>query len=307
MPASNMRRPSQPFLNGLQSTSTLANEYNPNSNYAPSVYAQSTLAASTVMPGILMQPARDTPTMKWIEGHCLQWKTHDEKASCTICDEKSDDGIYRCSGCNMYAHGRCASQLCIVCPTAFHSDQVRAAFVRCFSSLFYGYRKYLGPPTAKERKNGMPYHFNMDGFIRSLPHDTDEYMLMLSQTQAFNEFIHERESTKANDPEIQLFDQILTSKKNRGRHAIFSKSSTDFLSDMTDHLWRTAAATPPSSRFPGDYRQVVTRIPSRLDPTLLKEPRVIQGMPRLPNQKAKRKAVPSMLIPKTTSISVSDN
>ncbi|MBE7180314.1 MAG: hypothetical protein INR71_03735, partial [Terriglobus roseus] len=183
MPAP-MRRPSQPFLNGLQqSTSTLANEYNPTSNYAPSVYAQSTLAASTIMPGILMQSARDTPSTKWVEGHCLQWKTFDEKASCTVCDEKCDEGIYRCSGCNMYAHGRCIGQVCIVCPTAFHADQVRAAFVRCFASLFYGYRKFLSPPSSKQKKNGQLYSFNMDVFLRSLPHELDDYMAMLQQTQ----------------------------------------------------------------------------------------------------------------------------
>ncbi|MBE7180313.1 MAG: hypothetical protein INR71_03730 [Terriglobus roseus] len=107
------------------------------------------------------------------------------------------------------------------------------------------------------------------------------------------------------DPKIKLFDQILVSKKNRGRIALFSKSSTDFLSDMTEHLWRTAAATPPSARFPGDYRQVISRTPSKLDPTLLREPRVIQGQPRVPNSKAKRKAVPSMLGPKSSSLSLS--
>ncbi|MBE7179937.1 MAG: hypothetical protein INR71_01815, partial [Terriglobus roseus] len=144
------RRPSQPFLNGLpQSSSTLANEYNPTANYAPSVYAQSTLAASTIMPGILMQTVRDTPSTKWVEGHCLQSRAKDEKASCGVCDEKSEEDIYRCSGCNMFAHGRCIGQICVVCPAAFHPDQVRAAFVRCFASLFYGYRKFLGPVGAK--------------------------------------------------------------------------------------------------------------------------------------------------------------
>ena len=48
-------------------------------------------------------------------------------------------------------------------------------------------------------------------------------------------------------------------KKNRGRTSLFNKSNPNFLYDTSDHLWRSAAATPPSSRFPGDYRQVTTR------------------------------------------------
>lgn len=112
---------------------------------------------------------------------------------------------------------------------------------------------------------------------------------------AFNEFIHERESTRSDDPSIKLFDQIILSKKNRGRTSFFSKSSTDFLNDTSDHLWRSAVATPPSARFPGDYRAVVSRQPAKLDPTLMKEPRVIQGVPRVPQQKAKRKPIPSMM------------
>jgi hypothetical protein len=75
----------------------------------------------------------------------------------------------------------------------------------------------------------------------------------------FNEFIHERESTRADDPSIKLFDEVILSKRNRGKASFFNKSKVDFLADNSDHLWRTAAATPPNSRFPGDYREVVTR------------------------------------------------
>ncbi|KAL0263462.1 hypothetical protein SLS55_002442 [Diplodia seriata] len=117
----------------------------------------------------------------------------------------------------------------------------------------------------------------------------------IASVKTFNEFIHERESTRSDDPSVKLFDQIILSKKNRGRTSFFSKSSTDFLNDTTDHLWRSAVATPPSARFPGDYRAVVSRQPAKLDPTLMKEPRVIQGVPRVPQQKAKRKPIPSMI------------
>ena len=76
---------------------------------------------------------------------------------------------------------------------------------------------------------------------------------------AFNEFIHERETKPPGDPTILLFDQMILSKRNRGRASMFSKSKTDFLSDTYDHLWRTAASTPPKGRIPGDIRAIITR------------------------------------------------
>ncbi|KAF2085898.1 dDENN domain-containing protein [Saccharata proteae CBS 121410] len=292
-----LRRPSQPYLghSSSMSTSTLSTEIRAPSSYAPSVYAQSTLAASTIMPGMVVQPVRSSDTTQWVEGHCLQWRPSDERATCSVCDDKSDDGIFRCSSCSVCVHSRCAHQVSLVCPAVFHPDQIRAAFVRCFASLFYTYRRYLHPASGDQKKSGMIYRFNMEGFVRSMPAENMEYMAVLQQTQAFNEFIHERESKRSDDPTIRLFDQIILSKKNRGRTSLFSKSSTDFLNDTSDHLWRSAAATPPNSRVAGDHRQVVSRIPAKLDPALMKEPRVIQGVPRMPQTKAKRKPIPSML------------
>lgn len=51
---------------------------------------------------------------------------------------------------------------------------------------------------------------------------------------------------------------------------MFSKSKTDFLSDTYDHLWRTAAATPPKGRIPGDVRAIITR--SMLSPSFDEAP-----------------------------------
>jgi hypothetical protein len=113
----------------------------------------------------------------------------------------------------------------------------------------------------------------------------------------FDEFIRERESKRPDDPTVKLFDEVILAKRNRGKSSFFYKSKADFLSDTRDHLWRTASATPPNSRFPGDYRSVISRIPAKLDPTLMKEPRVIQGVPRIPVNKARRKPIPSMLGP----------
>lgn len=298
-----LRRPSQPFLGhaSSMSTSSLSHEIHVGSSYAPSVYAQSTLAASTIMPGMAMQPVRNTATIQWKEGHCLQWRPREDRASCSICEEKSDEGLYRCTGCTTYAHGRCMEAICIVCPTAFRPDQVRASFVRCFASLLYTYRRYLVPATGERKKSGMLYQFKMEDFVKSLPGENVAYITSLQQTQAFNEFIHERESIRAEDPKIKLFDEVILAKRNRGKSSFFHKQKADFLSDTIDHVWRTASATPPSSRFPGDYRTIISRIPAKLDPTLMKEPRVIQGAPRMSGTKARRKPIPSMLGPKGTT------
>jgi len=108
-------------------------------------------------------------------------------------------------------------------------------------------------------------------------------------------------------PAIRLFDEIIAAKKARGRPTMsgLSRLSTirmshgasdtipgfghppskaakvpTFLSDTTDHIWRTASVPVPNAKFPGDYREVTTRTPSKLDPALMKEPRAIQGVPR---------------------------
>lgn len=141
----------------------------------------------------------------------------------------------------------------------------------------------------------MHYQFKMDEFMKNQPAENMGYLTTLQQTQAFNEFIHERESISGEDPKIKLFDEVILAKKNRGASSYFYKTKADFLSDTSDHLWRTAHANPPTSRFPGDYRAVISRVPAKLDITLMKEPRVIQGVPRAQNAKARRKPIPSML------------
>ena len=113
--------------------------------------------------------------------------------------------------------------------------------------------------SGEQKKSGLIYHFKMDEFVKSLPSENVQYMALLQQTQGFNEFIHERESTRSDDPSIKLFDEVILAKRNRGKSSFFHKSRVDFLSDTTDHLWRTAAANPPNSRFPGDYRAVISR------------------------------------------------
>jgi hypothetical protein len=181
------RRPSQPFLHiSTPSSSTLNSDFRATSSYSPSVYAQSTLAASTVMPGLPILPVINSATCQCVEGHILQTSPSDEERSvCSVCDETGHDGdqMLRCSGCSLVAHSRCAPEISIVCPTAFRPDQVRAAFVRCFASLLYTYRRYLCFADHEQRKNGLLYSFNVDGFVKSLPHDSAEFMNVLRNTQ----------------------------------------------------------------------------------------------------------------------------
>ncbi|KAF3491974.1 dDENN domain-containing protein [Arthroderma uncinatum] len=201
-------------------------------------------------------------------GHFDQASRRNEKSTCAICDERADEATYKCTGCTTVVHHRCAGQICLVCPVAFHPDQIRAAFVRCFASLLYTYKKFLRPASGDKKKNGLTYDFQMDAFLKSLPHEHAEYMTVLQQTQGFNEFIGERERAKqkSKDPRITLFDEIVLSKRNRGRSSFFSgRMTTDFLSDTTNHLWRSASASSfsPNTRkeIPTslDWKAVVTR------------------------------------------------
>jgi hypothetical protein len=183
-----LHRPSLPYLNGHGtnlSISAISVDSHPYYNgYAPSTYAQSTLAASTIMPNMLLQPVRNTETTVWVEGHCFNWSPSDFTLNCTVCDDRSEpDGIYKCAGCGALAHGRCLGHVSLVCPEAFHADRVRSAFVRCLASLLYTYRKHLGRPTKQQKSSGRAYAFDMDGFIKSLPYDQQEYALMMRDTQ----------------------------------------------------------------------------------------------------------------------------
>ncbi|KAG6098725.1 hypothetical protein E4U30_007605 [Claviceps sp. LM220 group G6] len=325
-----MHKPAMPFLNGHQqnlsiSGLSVASESSLGGGYAPSTYAQSTLAASTIMPNMQIQPVHNTETTVWVEGHCFSLNADDDQSTCTICDEKSeDDGFYECGACKTVAHGRCLGQVSLVCPEAFHPDRIRAAFVRCLASLLYTYRKHLGRPNKQQKSNGQLYAFDMDSFIKSLPYDQQEYATMMRDTQAFNEFIHDRETLPASDPNIRLFDEVLLAKKARGRPGLsagLSRLSTirqnhgassfsmavpsrhaaskpTYLTDISDHMWRTASVPLPKGNFPGEYRAVITRIPSHLDKALMREPRAIQGVPRMEQRGTRafvRKQVPSML------------
>lgn len=183
-----MHRPSLPFLNGhSQNLSISAISIDSQSSfggYAPSTYAQSTIAASTIMPNMTVQPVRNTENTVWVEGHCFNWLASEVNSTCTVCEDRSEgDGLYKCSGCNCLAHNRCLGFVSLVCPEAFHADRVRAALVRCLASLLYTYRKHLGRPTREQKSHGQLYSFDMDGFIRSLPYDQQEYATMMRDTQ----------------------------------------------------------------------------------------------------------------------------
>ncbi len=98
--ASSFRRPSAPLSHHSSSlsTSTLYSDAQSVSRYAPSSYAQSTIAASTIMPNVLHQPVKNTAHLAWVEGHCLQWQSADNQSLCSVCEEKAEEGIYRCHG-----------------------------------------------------------------------------------------------------------------------------------------------------------------------------------------------------------------
>ena len=295
-----MRRPSLPF----QQTHSSGNLPRPPSSYAPSTYAQSTLAASTMMPGMYsanLSPPRNTESVTWMEGHKLERQTDSSiptlRANCTICDERAHDSeqsgpTYRCSGCAITVHSRCISQVYLPCPATFFPDQIRAAFVRCFASLLYTYKKHLHPLTSFDEKKahpGLTKKFDLQAFSRSFGgagYEHAEYITMLGETQMFNEFISEREvapSTLTDDARnrIALFDSIILAKRNRtsrfgaglrtlpgplgkrmangANYSSTSRSSkaeqNSFLHDTREHTWRTVAAPGASSSAATSYHE----------------------------------------------------
>lgn len=137
----------------------------------------------------------------------------------------------------------------------------------------------------------------------------------------FNEFIHDREMKPQSDPNIRLFDEIIMAKKARGRPGLSSGLSrlaslrqsnmlnppgagpaskmSSYLADTSDHIWRTASVpVPKGGQLPDNYRTIITRVPARLDKSLMREPRAIQGAPRVDARGPRgltRKQVPSMI------------
>lgn len=83
----------------------------------------------------------------------------------------------------MLSHNRCAARIALVCPIAFFPEQIMAAFIRCFASLLYSYRRHLGPASATARKDGLLYSFKMDDFLRGAPADQTDFLTTLSDTQ----------------------------------------------------------------------------------------------------------------------------
>lgn len=268
------------------------------STYAPSTYAQSTLAASTVMPGVPYQPVRNTENTNWVEGHCMQWRAALRGTICSICNEKSDDGLFKCTDCPLLAHGRCASQICLPCPAAFYPDQIRIAFARLFTSMFSNYRRFMLPADAAQRKAGVREKLNVDAWIRSLPPDHSEYMNFFKGTQAFDGFVHERETkTASTSDSIALFDALMAAKKSRsrgvrssiavtlgGRNPFAGRSPSggvpmEYLSDSSSHIWRVVSTPHSSDRAElgagekgREYRKVVSRTPAKLEEELFPAP-----------------------------------
>ena len=316
-----LRKASIPFVkhNASPSTSTTLSDMRTRSTYAPSTYAQSTLAASTIMPGVNMQPVRFGEGISHSEGHLLQWRPADGPSTCLLCNDTAQDGYYRCSGCGFVIHDRCTSQIPIACPTAFYPDQIRAAFVRCMASLFYTYRKFMQPalPTQK-RRPGPTLTFDHETFIKTLPPDHAAYMEMLHQTQAWNEFIMDREEQPPK-PSIALFDAIIAAKRRRAglrsslsNMASFNRRSfspravvpptslrADVLSDTSQHQWRIVAV-PSSSARPDlgaaatrgrDYHTIITRKPAKLEEELFRQEEKVPDLPSIPNPKKSRMSV----------------
>ena len=159
--------------------------------------------------------------------------------------------------------------------------------------------------------DGQLYNFQLSGFVRSAPRDSVAYVEMLSETQAFSEFIMERCDKPADDPEIAYFDQMIVAKRNRGRHGLFAKQGlpashlqrhftgvlltvkgTPMLSSVPIALETHTAIPPNETRLPPSWELPDTP-PSKIDAKTLLPPRLAQHRNKFSREKgfAKRKPV----------------
>ena len=120
-------------------------------------YAPSSAAASTVdaQHGRAAGGEHGNDHAVGVEGHCFVWTPGEAAAACSVCEDRADtDGLYRCRGSSAWPTSRSLGAVCLVCPVAFHTERVRAAFVRCLASLLFTYRKHLGRPSKAQRDKG---------------------------------------------------------------------------------------------------------------------------------------------------------
>lgn len=160
---------------------------------------------------------------------------------------------------------------------------------------------YSAPP--QKKKLGAVYQFDNQAFIRSLPPDHAAYMEMLQQTQAWNEFVMDREENVSKGS-IALFDAIIMAKRGRagllrsslpglGRKGFVPRSSSgstraDFLSDTSQHQWRIVAVQGSSERPDlgsaakgRDYHSIITRTPAKLEDGLFKQEETVPELPTI--------------------------
>lgn len=294
---SNIRRKgSLPFIRHNASASQASEASNSTgfSSYPSSTYAQSTLAASTIMPGMVYQPVKNSQTTTWIEGHCMQWQSALSGSTCSMCGEYNDEGCYKCSDCPLQTHARCMPQICLPCQAAFYPDQVRVAFARFFTSLFHNYRKFMVPATVSQRKAGLREKLNVDAWIRTLPPEHGEYMMLIKETQAFDCFALERETKSLSESDsVALFDALTAARKARsrgvrssiamslsGRNPFAGRSQSggvplEYLSDTSTHIWKVVSTPQNAERVDlgagakgREYRKITSRTPAKLEDEL---------------------------------------
>lgn len=162
------------------------------------------------------------------------------------------------------------------------------------------------PPGLRKPLDGRSFHFKLAGFLRNAPKDAIPFLETLSETQSFNEFIMERCTKPADDPEIALFDQIIMAKRNRGRYGLFAKQGipffilTVFLTLVTPLLINSSyinletrkTISANDTKLPPLF-QLPDTPPPKLDSTMLLPPRLAQQRSKYSREKgfARRKPV----------------
>lgn len=163
---------------------------------------------------------------------------------------------------------------------------------------------FLAASCGSEKKDRGGLHFRPRRLSPQSTPDHAEYVQMLQQTQAWNEFIMDREENKST-PAVALFDAIINAKRGRagllrsglpgiglGRKSFAQRSVSgggrpDLLSDTSTHQWKIINV-PGSSERPDlgsaaksrDYHTITSRTPAKLEEGLFKQEEQVPDLPK---------------------------
>jgi pentatricopeptide repeat protein len=150
-------------------------------------------------------------------------------------------------------------------------DRVQSGFLRFFTALFKGYRKYL--------QQAGPNRFSFDrvGFLASQKSERSDFLVELTATQQFDDFMTRRMYSPG-EPDLIFFDQSVNAKLNRSKLKI-RKEPTPFLQAAKAHKeLKKVSAVEVNVEGLDKSRYVYQKWPDEFNPKLFSQPRPVPKM-----------------------------